>query len=221
MSLTHIQVNELHTAIASYAFPATYYDFVADVPVLAANMAVVEAEIRTMLLSEEPAIAKHGLANVLYWGYAQVGYGSTRVKRFLQGVTETQIAHYQELVAEQGVPNLVQLRAIGMPQYSGISFLSKILTFLDPTNYCVLDLQLAKIGLAAGVRPLHELVIHGTTINPTRHNQNLYNAWCEECIAISNAYFDGSYRAVDIERGFFQLIQSKNLRVAQTIYTAA
>lgn len=221
MPLTPVQINDLRAAIAAYAFPPTYYDFVAGVPVNAANMATVEAAIQTMLLSENPAIAKQGLANVLYWGYAQIGFGPTRVDRFWNGVTENQISQYQEMVSVHGVPSLRQLRKIGMPEYSGISFLSKVLMFLDPVNYCVLDLQLAKIRIAQGARPLNNLVVHGTTIGATHHNQDIYNAWRAECVAISNAYFGGIHRAVDIERGFFQLIQAGNIPAAQAIYAAA
>jgi hypothetical protein len=174
--LTPVQVNDLRAAIGAYAFPPTYYNFVAGAPVHAANMAAVEVAIQTMLLSTNPAIAKQGLANVLYWGYAQIGFGPTRVNRFWNGVTAAQLAQYQALVTAHGVPSLRQLRAIGMPEYSGISFLSKILMFLDPTNYCVLDLQLAGIRHVPGARPLHGLVVHGTTIGATHHNQTIYNA---------------------------------------------
>ncbi|WP_286787679.1 MULTISPECIES: hypothetical protein [unclassified Pseudomonas] len=221
MPLTPVQVNDLSAAIGAYAFPSTYYDFVAGSPVHAANMAAVEAAIQTMLLSENPTIAKQGLANVLYWGYAQIGFGSTRVNRFLNNVTLAQIAQYQALVAAHGLPSLRQLKAVGMPEYSGISFLSKVLMFLDPTNYCVLDLQLAGMRNALGARSLHGLVVHGTTIGATHHNQSIYDAWRAECAAISNVYFGGVYRTVDVERGFFQLVQAGNLPAAQAIYAAA
>ncbi len=221
MSLTAAQVHNLSVAIGAYAFPTTYYNFVSATPVHAANMVAVEAAIQTMLTSANPAVAKQGLANVLYWGYAQIGFGPTRVNRFWNNVTAVQIAQYQALVAAHGVPTLRQLRAVGMPEYSGISFLSKVLMFLDPTNYCVLDLQLAGIRLAPGVRPLHGLVVHRTTIGVTHHNQAIYNAWRAECRDISNVYFGGIHRAADIERGFFHLIQAGNLPAAQAIYAAA
>lgn len=221
MPLTQTQVNDLSAAVNAYGFPPTYYDFVANAPIHAANMPTVEAAIQAMLLSANPAIAKQGLANVLYWGYAQIGFGPIRVRRFWNGVTAAQIAQYQALIATHGVPSLKQLRAIRMPEYSGISFLSKVLMFLDPANYCVLDLQLAGIRLTPGARPLNRLVVHGTTIGATFHNQNIYNAWRTECMNINNVYFGGVYRVVDIERGFFQMIQAGNLTTAQVIYGAA
>ncbi|MBB5192290.1 hypothetical protein HNQ50_003031 [Silvimonas terrae] len=220
MPLTALQINILDTAIGAYAFPATYYDFAANAPVHAVNMAVVEVAIRRMLTSANPTDAKYGLANVLYWGYAQIGFGPTRVNRFLENVTPAQIIGYQALVIAHPVPNLTQLRSLRMPQYSGISFLSKVLTFLDPAQYCVLDLQLAKLPNGFGARALHELV-SSTTIPVTQTNQVVYNLWRAECVDISNTYFNGRYRAVDVERGFFHLIQTGNLAVAQQIYAFA
>lgn len=221
MPLTAVQVTDLGAAIAAYAFPPTYYNFLVSAPVHAANMAAVETAIRDMLVSANPQVAKQGLANVLYWGYAQIGYGPTRVNRFWHGVTAAQIEAYQLLIAAHGVPSLRQLKAIKMPEYSGISFLSKVLMFLDPTNYCVLDLQLAAMRHSHGIRPLDRLKVHGTTIGATHHNQAIYNEWRAECMAISNMYFGGIHRAVDIERGFFQMIQAGKVPDAQSIYAAA
>jgi len=194
MPLTPVQVGDLKDAIGAYAFPPTYYDFVDGAPVHAANMTTVETTIQSMLRSPDPTIVKQGLANVLYWGYAQIGFGPTRVCRFWTRVTENQIAQYQALIVAHGAPSPRQINEIGMPEYSGISFISKILMFLNPVNYCVLDLQLAQLALVPGDRPIHRLVVHGTTIGPTRHNQAIYNAWCAECVAISHRYFGGIYR---------------------------
>jgi len=189
-------------------------------------MTAVETKIQSMLKSLNPAIAKQGLANVLYWGYSQIGYGSKRVRLFCNNVTPNQIAQYQALVATHGVPCLRQMSAIGMPQYSGVSFLSKALMFLNPIDYCVLDLQLARIRLAArsatgACVALYQLHAYKTTIRPTFYNQRIYDAWRIECRYISDTYFGGTLRAVDIERGFFHLIQSKRLATAQAIYAAA
>ncbi|HGW5373333.1 TPA: hypothetical protein ACNIJL_002321 [Pseudomonas aeruginosa] len=220
MPLNPIQVNTLRSAINAYGFPPTHYDFNAMTPVYSTNMTGVEKAIQTMLLSSSPAVVKQGLANVLYWGYAQIGFGPNRLHRFWNIVTATQIAQFQALILTHSVPSLRQLRAIGMPEFSGISFLSKVLMFLDPVNYCVLDLQLAGIRITPPTRSLHRLVVHGTTIGATFHNQNIYNAWCADCANINHLYYGGAYRVADIERGFFQLIQTGNLQTAQTIYAA-
>ena len=101
-----------------------------------------------------------------------------------------------------------------------MSFISKILMFLDPAEYCVLDRQLAKLGAVPGERALHGLLF-GTQIPVTAHNEAVYDAWRADCRRISTQYFGGGYRVVDVERGFFQLVQSARLVLAQRIYAAA
>ena len=107
-----------------------------------------------------------------------------------------------------------------MPQFSGISFISKILAFLDLVNYCVLDQQLARIANRGGARALNQLA-QGQQLRVTANNQAAYDAWRNECAAISNAYFQGAYRVIDIERGFFHLVQTGQLQLAQAIYANA
>jgi hypothetical protein len=107
-----------------------------------------------------------------------------------------------------------------MPEYSGISFISKVLTFLDPTRFCVLDKQLAKLASGPGDRALHRLSM-GTQIQITSNNEGVYNAWRAECAEIAMRYFGGQHGVVDVERGFFQLVQSGKIELAQQIYVAA
>lgn len=107
-----------------------------------------------------------------------------------------------------------------MPQFSGVSFISKILMFLDPSTYCVLDRQLARLT-GPGQKALHRLKCSGNQIGVTAHNEALYDAWREECRGISLKYFDGRYRVADVERGFFQLIQAGQLGFANELYVAA
>lgn len=220
MPLTPVQIAELKAAIGAYAFPPTYFDFVTGVPVHAANMLAVEAAIGGMLSSPNPVTAKNGLANVLYWGYAQMGIGPTRVSRFNTGVTSAQIAQFQAILRAPAMPTLIQIRNLKMPEFSGVSFISKVLTFIDPANYCVLDLQLSRLGLGPRVKAIHGLV-YTTTIGTTVHNQRVYDSWRQECAGISHAYYGGAYRVVDVERGFFHLIQTGRLPLAQQIYADA
>lgn len=220
MPLTSSQIKELKRAIDDYAFPPTYFDFGANKPVHRPNMLAVETEIRTMLVSPAPDVVKNGLANVLYWGYARMGYGPTRVNRFRDKATHDQIVKFQELLRSREPPTLRQIKNLKMPEYSGISFISKVLMFIDPTNYCVLDLTLARLGLGPGAKAIHRLV-YTTTIATSKHNQGVYDDWRRECADISNAYFDGAYRVVDVERGFFHLIGTKKLPLGQQIYAAA
>ena len=220
MPLTQQQVNTLQASILGYAFPAIYFDFVANTKIDAGNMVVLEGVISGMLLSPQQEQTKHGLANVIYWGNANIGYQSHRVNQFLKNITAAQLQQFQGMVANGNIPTLRQIKNIRMPEYSGISFISKIVTFLSPVQYCVLDLKLASLGKVPGVKAIHNLKVT-TQVGVTANNSEAYYQWCNECQTISNQYYAGRYRVVDVERGFFNLIQNGPLRVAQDIYNAA
>jgi len=223
MPFTPDQIAQLHEAITGYAFPAVYFDFNNDVEVTAQNMGEVEAVLAGQLRSQEVVSTKRGLANVLYWGYAQIGYGGKRVNDFMNNVSDQQIIDFQSLINGDNIPTMMVVRRIRMPQYSGISFISKILMFLNPSAYCVLDQQLTKLRTPESPKILNGLVFtqNETQIRITNHNEVVYNGWCGECSAISQMYFQGNYRVVDIERGFFNLIQQNHLLAAQAIYNDA
>lgn len=220
MALNKSQVSELEGAITTYAFPAVYFDFRTAVEVRAEGMRAVETAIRDMLTSETNSELLDGLANVIYWGYAQIGYRGTRVRRFREATTEDQLNRFRALLRSPGKVGLVTVATLKLPEFSGISFVSKILTFLDPVNYCVLDKQLLKLAECPGDRALHQ-VSAGTQIRVTTKNHVAYDAWRHECATISTQYFDARYRVVDVERGFFQLVQLGRVTLAQEVYGAA
>jgi hypothetical protein len=132
--LTNQQVIDLENSINGYAFPPIYYDFVAGKEMHTGNMSGLEAVIRTSLLSLQLKQVQHGLANVVYWGNANAGYQTYRVNQFMKHVTNYQIQQFQALVAGENLPTLRQVRQLKMPQFSSISFLSKIIAFIDPTD---------------------------------------------------------------------------------------
>lgn len=212
------QVSDLDEAVARYKFPTVYFDFAANIQIEAPDIRIVEAAIRGLLVSHVAERVRDGLANVIYWGYAQIGYRDARVARFREGVTRDDLLRFQALVAA-GVPSLSQIKALKIPEYSGISFISKVLAFLDPARYCVLDQQLARLGTGPGRAALHGLK-RGTRIEVTAHNERVYDAWRAECHRVSAQYFAGGHRVVDVERGFFQLVQTRRLQLAQQIYAA-
>jgi len=156
---------------------------------------------------------------LIYWGYAQIGYRNDRVRRFRDQVTDDQLGRLRTLI-ESGHPGLVAIGALRLPQFSGVSFVSKVLTFIDPGRYCVLDKQLLKLGTGSGPRALHR-VSAGTQIRITTHNEEAYDGWRGECAVISAHYFGGRHRVVDIERGFFHLVQTDRVRAAREMYMAA
>lgn len=220
MPLHKEQIQILKSAIGNYAFPAIYFDFDANCEVNAGDISEVESVISGQLRSERITKVKYGLANVLYWGYANVGFRDIRVNRLLEKVSDHNIQQFQIIVLNNRMPSLIAIKKIGLPEYSGISFVSKILMFLNPESYCVLDKQIAKLRLEGSAKSLNSLKFKtkNTQIGITKHNENIYEEWCKECLNISRTYFDMKYRAVDIERGFFQLIQNGSLDVARRIY---
>jgi hypothetical protein len=220
MPLNPSQIHTLDAAIAAYAFPLVYFDFSTGTPLTAPSVAVLEAEIKRLLISLSPTDVKNGLANVIYWGNANAGYRDYRVGKFRTGVTTAQLTSFQGMVAGGRVPTLGDIRGLRMPGYSGISFISKILMFLDPRHYPVLDLQLASLAIPHGGRAIDRLVVR-TQMPISAHNIAAHDAWRMECLYISNIYFGGRYRAVDIERGLFHLVQSGRSSDASNIYHSA
>jgi len=221
MPLDTAQIDLLSRAVREYEFPAVYYDFDAQAEVAARGMAQVEAYIGALLRDRHPERTKHGLANVVYWGRAQRGYRDYRFNRFLANVTDTHISAFQACVDDENTPSPQDISRIRLPELRHLSFVSKVLMFLSPKTHCVLDLQIARLGREGTGRCLHNLRVYQTYIPITQHNQTVYAAWRAECGDISRRYFAGAYRPVDIERGFFALIQQSNLAAAQKIYLAA
>jgi hypothetical protein len=223
MSLTEEEVALLRKAIEGYSFPAVHYDFQQNREVRGSIMTDVERVINSQLCSVDTAEVRNGLANILYWGYANVGFRDIRVEVLNSNITIGQMKAFQALLAKSRTPTMAEIKAIHIPQYSGMSFLSKVLMFLSPTEYCVLDKQIAYLRTTNSPKALNQLSF-GPKENQIRissHNEAVYDCWRRECLAVSETYFGSEYRVVDIERGFFNLIQQKRLLDAQTIYNSA
>jgi hypothetical protein len=223
MPLNQNQKNKLEASIIQYAFPAVYYDFENNDRVTATNIRVVEEHIATLLYSDEVIDVIHAFANVLYWGYEQVGYRDTRVNRFINLATKNQMQRFQQFLLNGALPNMAEIKSLQLPEFSGMSFISKILMFLDPINYCVLDKQISKLRNPECMKSLSHLSFgsNETQIRISQNNQNVYNNFREECRAISARYYQNQFRVADVERGFFTLIQTGNLAAAQEIYNDA
>lgn len=220
MSLTIEQVAQLRAAMDAYNFSATYYDFAQQTERVVPGMPEVERYIHRLLMSDVVLDVENGLANIVFWGNANAGYQMHRVMKFKNGVTPLQVQAFQALVQQSPVPSLQAIKKLGMPQFSGISFISKITAFLNPAHCGVLDLLIASMRREGGPKALNTLRFH-SAISPTMLNCAAYDGWCAECSSISQHYFDGARRAVDVERGFFYLIQNGQLEAARAIYEAA
>lgn len=84
MPLTQDQIACFEDAITGYNFPAVYFDFNAKKEIKAQNMTELETAIAEQLRSQEVNITKYGLANVRYWGFAQIGFRQKRINNFLK-----------------------------------------------------------------------------------------------------------------------------------------
>ena len=219
MALAPDDIASFDEACRSYAFPLKYFDFNADQEVKADDVQELEVGIRAQLTASEPSTVKDGLSNVVYWGYGQIDYRANRVDRFRQQLNSEHIAAFQTLI-RRGTPSLTSIKKVGMPEFSGVSFISKILAFLNPDEYCVLDWQITKLAGASKERALSGLEgISGTQIRVTARNEAIYDGWRRECKVLSETYYKNRYRAVDVERGFFALIQANRVKDAARIYS--
>ncbi len=212
----------LRSAIEQYRFPTVTYDFGNEQEICHADMRNVEDCIRGQLRDKKTRIVKDGLANVLYWGYANSrGIRDHRVSQFRNHVDEDRLNHFISIVGSAGTPGLIDINKVGLPQFSGMSFVTKIIMFLDPDNCPVLDMKIAEsFSRISEFPPLEDLVFRkradfgkkaDTQIKITKKNECVYEkwaSWCRETAKSVNAESDSpgqSIRAVDVERAVFAL----------------
>jgi hypothetical protein len=218
MPLSPSQKEELHKAIKEYSFPPEYYDFILDRPERLEDTRAVEARIKADLISGDMNLVKNGLSNVLYWGFARMKkIRDFRFNRFREKVTRDNLCAATELFHTSGAPSLIKIKDIGLPEFSGMSFVSKIRMFLDPEKSATLDRQIMKIHRALPSTVLANVHANPTQIPITAHNAEAYEMWCRKMREISERYFAGGFRAADIERGFFHLVQEGEVSLAGEI----
>lgn len=202
-------------------------------------MCAVEEYIGGLLRSQEVSEVRDGLSNVLYWGHARAGYRDYRVRTFREDPdTELEGKPLQEFVqltkefeltkelerrskdseVLPGSELLHKIKELGIPQFkSGIPFVSKILMFLDPVNYPVLDTKIAKAyAKKRSFSPLEHLIFTKSSIPiDNEKNKDAYDqwaCWCREIAGMVNKSPESPcnrFRAVDVERALFTLISSK------------
>ena len=84
-----------------------------------------------------------------------------------------------------GRSDLLNIKKLQLRQFSQISFVSKILMFLDPTRYPVLDLKIAKAFAKSSFLPLQNLTF-ATSIPITERNATAYDTWACWCREIAS-----------------------------------
>ncbi|MBS1828207.1 MAG: hypothetical protein JST93_23075 [Acidobacteria bacterium] len=176
----------------------------------------VESRVKEALQSGSVDTVRDGLSNVLYWGYAQIGYRSNRIQRFRELVTVSMLESAAVLFKQRS-PSVIDIMELKLPEFSGLSFVSKIRMFLDPERSAVLDKQILKMNKVAVGTVLSGLSGNGTSISITQKHAQAYEQWCQKLLDISIRYFEAKPRAVDVERGFFHLIQTERVEIAATL----
>ncbi len=207
MPLSPSQKESLRQAIRGYSFPPELYDFILGRPDPQPNMRAVEANIKADLICGDPERVKNGLSNVLYWGFARMDIRDIRVATFRKNVVDADVGAAASLFRATSSPPLTEIRKLGLPQFSGVSFVSKVRMFLNPHESATLDRQIMKIHKARPNTVLAKVTVYPTKIPITAQNAEAYELWCRRMVEISTRYFGGDFRAADIERGFFHLVE--------------
>ena len=217
----------LRAAIERYDFPSVTYDFKKQREIRHPDMPAVEASVLELLRAPDRCDVKDGLSNVLYWGYMNSpGRRDFRVEAFRKNVTNDQLDSFMSLARCTPPPGPIDIKRIGFPQFSGMSFVTKIMMFLDPDRRPVLDTKIAEaFSQSPDFPPLQALAFRrkadfgkkaDTQVRITGDNECAYNAWAAWCMRIAawaNAESEfpcRGIRAVDVERAVFTLAESRD-----------
>ena len=221
-------VSLLREAVESYDYPRVAYDFQNGSEIRYRDMAAVEEHIGTLLHRPEPGGVRDGLSNVLYWGYArQPGRRNAKVRDFRDDVPadDPRLARFADLVRSLGEPPLptaagpalLDIKRLTLRQFGQMSFVTKILMFLDP-RFPVLDMKVARAFANGGFAPLADLRFDRGGIRLTGNNVRAYERWACWCREIAGLADDEppaprrGLRAVDVERALFTLADQRHLR---------
>ena len=217
----------LRASVTSYAYDCvTCDDFQTMLSRRHGSMLEVETRIREQLVSRDRETVKDGLSNVVFWGFASQGIQRRRVSTFRQNVKACQLDRFMKLVSGRPYVGLWDIKKLKLPQFSQMSLTSKLLTFLYPERYVVLDLKIARFGKAHdlplqsnGIPVMRQLKFtyfkERSNAIPLTRSVNIpvyYNwaAWCG-CIAArvnrSPSTSDREpLRPVDVERAIFSCL---------------
>lgn len=217
MPLSPDQVKRLSNAVLNYRFPTAHYDFVAKTPMLGLTVPQLEVRVRQQLLGKTTSEVMDGLSNVLYWGYAQMGgLSQVRVDSFRAAVTTPQLQAASRLFNGVPRPGLHEIARLKLPQFSMVSFVSKVRMFLDPVESATLDRQIMQMHQHQSGTVLAVVREYKTSIPLSRANSKAYEGWCNRLAYIVRTYLPNA-RVVDVERGLFHMIQENNAVEASQI----
>ncbi len=203
----------LQGALSRYSYPSVVWDFAHQCERRLPSMREVETFIGERLVSRKPDMVKQGLANVLFWGHYSAGYCNYRVENFLSRLTQDQLRHATDFLPKAEGPTLRKLKSLGLPQFSQVSFLSKLRMFLDPSRYVVLDLQLAQLRDAPSRTVFQSLTVY-SGIPCSGRNEEIYARWCSLCCKWGQKL---RVPAVDVERAVWQLLKEDQAKATSVV----
>ena len=214
--------------IGEYDFPPVTYDFAKNKEICHGGMRDVEKCIHDLLCSGDTWKVKDGLSKVLYWGHANYKRLQTSSLNKFRGAPDAELKRkldrfgrlVRELVGSSIVPSagsLLKIKELGIPQFGRVAFASKVLMFLDPAHYPVLDKNIAKAyAKQPAFPPLQNLTFptNATSIEITKQNAAVYDTWacwCREIARVVNESLGSPchVRTVDVERALFTLAQRR------------
>ncbi len=212
--------------VRDYDFPPVTYDFAKNKEICHGNMCAVEQDIQDLLCSGDTQKVNDGLSKVLYWGWAQKpGRGKSWGEEFRKAELENKLKGFVQLVqklekrpksceALSGSELLWDIHKLRLPKFTyGISFMSKILMFIDPERYPVLDKGIAEAYANSFFcfSPLQDLTFNTNIRVDNKKNRKAYEnwaCWCRKIAKVVNKSPESPcnhFRAVDVERALFTL----------------
>jgi Putative 8-oxoguanine DNA glycosylase OGG-like protein len=187
---------------------------------------------QTLLSAGQEEDLIHGLLSVVFWGFASGSDGRinanralSRCRAILFGRKNSQPQSLDQIIAYLRVSRRLldasriaaALQEVQKIKFLGMSFASKVLTFMDPATAAVYDdviSQRLKLSADAEMRGMYV----GTSVSWNKENQSAaYERWCHWCLKWAQRLnadrllwrdWDGTehnWRTVDIERAFFAL----------------
>lgn len=215
MPLNQKLITTLGHAIKKYCYPKVTYDFLLSKEISHSSMRQLETLIKNDLVSNNLTLVKNGLSNILYWGHYRAGYYWTRVKKFRKKVKNPCLQKASSVFQTPSMWSIENLKKRKLPEFSNLSFLSKLLMFLDPRQYVVLDKKLMRLKQ---IYPFNKISEQKTYIPCTEQNIVGYREWCCLCKTCADKYFQHQkVFAVDIERGIFYLVENARYSIAENI----
>lgn len=185
---------------------------------------------RVLLNSDDGGELLLGLASTVFWGYASGTDGVLRPDQAMAKVATLADGNDNGVIQDRSViVSLLKitrdhlrhsqtgaaLKAAMQIKFLGMSFASKVVTFMSPTTHAVYD-DVVYSRLRNGEIPEFQLaaIDPATTANVQRKAE-AYEGWCAHCCTVAGLMnerhadmwtdWDGrrhSWRAVDVERAF-------------------